>query len=104
MTRKYRTRRLLSDTEPKPCERCGETFTPKFPTARLCYPCWLEREHAFERVGDLERELERLRTAAAPIPADIARLLVLLCHPDRHGNSAAANKATAWLLEQRRGA
>jgi hypothetical protein len=104
MARKYLTRRLLSDTESKNCERCGEPFTPKFPTALLCYGGWLEREHAFERVGDLEREVQRLRTAAAPIPADIARLLVLLCHPDRHGNSVAANKATAWLLEQRRGA
>jgi hypothetical protein len=23
----------------------------------------------------------------------------VLCHPDRHGNSKAANEATAWLNE-----
>jgi hypothetical protein len=27
--------------------------------------------------------------------------LIRLCHPDKHGNSEAANTATQWLLAQR---
>ncbi|MCP5196942.1 MAG: hypothetical protein H6974_09185 [Gammaproteobacteria bacterium] len=35
------------------------------------------------------------------IPPGILRRLLWLCHPDRHGDSEAANTATAWLLSQR---
>ena len=86
----------------KLCQHCGASFLPKFPNAKLCYPCWLAREQAFERVGALEDELSDLRAVLdgtpAAIPADMRRLLVLLCHPDRHNNSNASNKATRWLL------
>lgn len=37
----------------------------------------------------------------APIPPDILRRLLWLCHPDRHENSDAATVTTAWLLAQR---
>jgi hypothetical protein len=39
--------------------------------------------------------------ATSHIPDEILARLVRLCHPDRHGGSAAANEATAWLLKQR---
>ena len=124
------------------CTHCGKWHTPKYPSQKLCLDCWIKREHAFERLAELEREnerrcdrpadrpervpellrdIERLkadltgqraiaemwRTIASqpvksePIPGDMRRLLVLLCHPDRHGGSQASNKATRWLLEQR---
>jgi hypothetical protein len=35
------------------------------------------------------------------IPQEMLRRLIQLSHPDRHGNSEAATKATRWLLEQR---
>jgi hypothetical protein len=35
------------------------------------------------------------------IPPDVLNTLVRLAHPDRHGNSPAANRATTWLLQQR---
>lgn len=35
------------------------------------------------------------------IPPEQWRRLVQLAHPDRHGNSAAAQEATRWLLENR---
>lgn len=86
----------------KHCQHCGEPFIPKYPNAKLCFHCWLAREQAFERLDALEDEISDLRAAlaAAPatIPADIRRLLVLLCHPDKHNNSDASNKATRWLL------
>ncbi len=37
------------------------------------------------------------------IPADMLGRLIRLAHPDKHGNSTAANEETSWLLKQRRG-
>jgi hypothetical protein len=75
---------------------------------------WVER---VERIGDrltaetaarwraesraADAEIATWRPSA-PIPPDILRSLIGLAHPDRHGNSESANKATAWLLQQRR--
>lgn len=74
---------------------------------------WIER---FERIGDrltaeTEARWRETRRAAdaeisawhqpESIPPDILRTLIGLAHPDRHGNSETANRATAWLLQQR---
>ncbi len=107
------------------CEECGDTFTR---TAgedwkRLCLPCWKSspaaKKSAPERLAQLtaelaearaERDRLRLRVLALEldgqrnelgIPPEMLRRLVRLCHPDRHGQSEAANVATAWLLKQR---
>lgn len=53
--------------------------------ASLNFDCW-------------QRERE---SKGAGIPVDILQSLIRLCHPDRHGNSEAANEATSWLLAQR---
>lgn len=56
-----------------------------------------------ERVREVIREA-RLHAGEArpePIPDDLLRILLMLAHPDRHGNSPASNRATAWLLQQR---
>jgi hypothetical protein len=34
----------------------------------------------------------------APLPPEMLRRLIQLCHPDKHGDSQAANTATVWLL------
>lgn len=39
--------------------------------------------------------------AGAGIPADMLRRLIQLCHPDKHGGSAASTKATEYLLSIR---
>lgn len=112
----------------KTCSHCGDTFIPRFPNARLCYLCWRRREDAFLLLDTLESDLADARRqladvsdladglesaltearqqltaarGAADIPPDLYRVLLGLCHPDRHGNSPAANRATAWLLAQR---
>lgn len=36
------------------------------------------------------------------IPDDVLNNLIRLAHPDKHNGSPVANKATAWLLEQRK--
>ena len=80
-----------------------------------------ERDRLQARIENLESELSfkdvelaaaRLQTSlrdtangfqpAATIPADVLASLVRLAHPDKHGGSEAANKATAWLLQQRK--
>lgn len=126
----------------KTCERCGQHFTPKYSTMRLCLDCWIAREQAFDRVVELESEVRSLndqlagnkprtqrgenrklkarvaelevenarlrmmsgsrQTTKTKIPGDILKLLVMLAHPDKHNNSPAATKATAWLLQERK--
>lgn len=105
----------------KNCERCGELFEPKYANVRLCISCFIESEHAFDTVAELKREnaslwtkIQRLESSKprkqrakesatiSAIPADVLKLLVLLAHPDKHDNSPAATKATAWLLNARK--
>lgn len=53
--------------------------------ANLTFDCW-QKEREGKHSG---------------IPVGILQSLIRLCHPDRHGNSEAANAATSWLLSQR---
>lgn len=41
--------------------------------------------------------------SSSPIPPEMLRRLIQLAHPDRHGGSEAATKATRWLLGLKRG-
>lgn len=48
--------------------------------------------------------LKRARTTAADDCDEFVRnlrLLIQLCHPDKHGGSEAATRATRWLLSVR---
>lgn len=89
------------------CQLCGEGFYPDQAWKTLCIPCF---KLSKQRQGNVVSELTRLRTenhelrqrlTVNSIPKDILRALILLAHPDRHGNSPSSNKATAWLLAQR---
>lgn len=40
-------------------------------------------------------------SAPVAIPPEMYRKLLMLCHPDKHGNSETATEVTRWLLEQR---
>lgn len=107
------------------CEHCGEVFDADAHWKRLCVPCWVKTKKAEgidtrDNLVDLRNELNCARRHihyleavlaeaearaqnATPeaIPPDMLRVLLLLAHPDRHNGSKAANKATAWLLQQR---
>lgn len=97
----------------KVCQGCGRLFTPRYSNAKLCLSCWKRREFVFDEVKRLESENETLRRLltmteqrardARPesLPGDMLKLLLLLAHPDKHGNSPASTKATTWLLQQR---
>lgn len=73
--------------------------------------------HYQQQINRLRQEVETLRmqlileknktrpvakTGGSAIPDDMLGRLIRLAHPDRHGNSEASNKATAWLLSQRK--
>ena len=87
----------------KQCNHCGESFDTKFTYAKLCYTCWREKEDAPSIIADLRNQVELLRRHLddSGIPDDMLRILTMLCHPDKHNGSQAANKATLWLLARR---
>ena len=108
------------------CKECGQRFdNGGYSWKKVCTACYVEKKKAEHE--SLAAEVEELRGFADQARFEIARLrrelacqvaalrqpaiepdmlgrLIRLCHPDRHQGSEAANIATAWLLEQRRGA
>jgi hypothetical protein len=81
------------------CPGCkARTFVQDQPWKLVCVSCYLERNPGKRRTP------EPVLVAPAGIEPDMLRRLVQLCHPDRHGNSEAANTATRWLLALRKGA
>lgn len=107
----------MSTARRSTCPSCARFFDQRAPWARLCVACYvankrralpLEQQLAEARheVSVLRQRLAALehRPSSPAIPATMLRRLLQLAHPDRHGNSRAANEATAWLLDQRRAA
>lgn len=66
---------------------------------RACADLKAERDQWMDRYY---QALKNRWSRRAVIPPAILRRLLWLCHPDRHGDSEAANRATAWLLSQRK--
>ena len=90
---------------------CRACFTPlpgEPAWKTLCKSCFItakkeEQEALREEVFSLRDQVAMLRSRSQPaIDPSMLRTLVQLCHPDKHNGSEAANKATQWLLEQRR--
>ncbi len=62
---------------------------------RRCLPCW---------AASKGRTAPRPASPPDPIAHEVRermRALLMLCHPDKHGGSALANRTTAWLLSLR---
>ena len=110
----------------KQCAHCGAPFHVAADEhwKTLCLSCWKRSKRtaaplpawtpADTKVVLLTMEVEELTAANAALRAkldeaqaelnpDMLRLLVHLTHPDRHGGSPAATKATVFLnnLRQR---
>jgi hypothetical protein len=93
------------------CPNCGDRFYKDQPWKKTCLPCWKESKRAeHDELLDLREEVAEHRRllrealaekAAACIEPEMLSRLIRLCHPDKHGNSEAANTATQWLLAQR---
>lgn len=105
------------------CKDCGLPFAQEFDWQRQCPICFKEAKGYAMTASDaslarlqthtreLQQELQKLRAAgskpnpapaAGPIPTDMFRRLLMLCHPDKHQNSELANEVTKWLLNQRK--
>jgi hypothetical protein len=95
----------------KVCEGCGRSFevAREFEWQTQCYRCFRGEADAKVLVRELQAENKLLRHELSQLrisgPSRIAprrwRQLLQLVHPDRHGNSEAANDCTRWLLEIR---
>lgn len=78
------------------CIECGRYFyRPYGENWRVrCVKCWLDAKGLRERGQDVELNLRNeLMENLKP--------MLGLCHPDRHQNSEASNRVTAWLLSIR---
>lgn len=81
------------------CPTCGETYYRDIVWKRVCLDCYLVRK------GKTAAPTAHYAVRTEPqIEPDMIRRLVQLCHPDRHGNSEAANIATRYLLTQKEAA
>jgi hypothetical protein len=74
------------------CQSCSRPFRPDGKWQRLCWPCW----------RDLKAQAERPRTVVvSPVDAQLLKLAIALCHPDRHPPERAemCNRVTAALVD-----
>lgn len=82
------------------CAACGEPLPLDWPGYRRyctgCYFALRDEQQATPAPISTARAAEVLG-----LDADMLRVLLAVAHPDRHGNSAAATRATQWLLQLR---
>lgn len=97
----------MNRTSFKHCAACRVTLPAGSPRwMALCRPCFVaarkaEREALLAEVSELRAEVARLRCRPA-LDGGMLRTLLQLSHPDRHGNSRAATRATQFLLTLKR--
>ena len=95
------------------CPTCGARYQKDEPWKKTCLKCWQKKRKVEKGPSGADDELRHLRAEVfalrqmlgqprrKEIDPDMLSRLIRLCHPDKHGNSEASNKATIWLLEQR---
>ena len=101
------------------CTKCGCDFERDEAWKPLCLPCWKKENRPKKSSGSgtpdelarlhlkvlvLEQQVRAYQLFQRPAPRiepEMLRRLTMLCHPDRHGNSEASTKATAFLLGMR---
>lgn len=79
------------------CPECGGNYYRDYAWKRVCLGCYVASK------GTRKAAPPQPEPPAPAIPPDMLRRLIQLAHPDRHGNSEAANIATRYLLELRKG-
>ncbi len=100
------------------CAICDDLYEPRGSWQRTCTPCYVANKRAEElelrnEVARLRSEVQRLRsgnyqqqskTAAdnrGGLDEKFLKQLIMLAHPDRHGNSELATAVTQRLLAMR---
>jgi len=79
----------------KRCDQCSTKTKEKC----LCRTCRENRNHDWWRLGYV-KGLEKAKQNK--LPQDVLKKMLVLCHPDKHGNSPVSNEVTRWLLERRK--
>lgn len=79
------------------CIVCGGSFHRDEADAWKvrCLPCWQASKRRTQREQPRDDHAMQIRDELA---ANL-RVLLQLTHPDRHNGSAAATRATQWLLQ-----
>ena len=82
------------------CLACSEPLPGGIPAHwRMHATCWLER---YGMQAPAPAPITAARAAEVlELDGDMVRTLIHLAHPDRHDGSAAATRATQWLLSLR---
>ncbi len=93
------------------CKQCGEYFHADQDWKHICIGCFKENKRkdrereAYREANKHNQQRQHQRTYQAPpapaIPPDMLKVLIMLCHPDKHGGKESATRATQWLLSQR---
>jgi hypothetical protein len=102
------------------CKACGTTLPHEAPHyVTFCKPCFANSKRDEEK--RMREDLDQWRARALRAEARLnmsdsgkrgasniegftkrsAMALIKLCHPDKHGGDAEANRITAWLLKLR---
>ena len=71
------------------CPICEKSYFKDQPWKRVCLTCYIENKKS---------TAPQTALATPQIEPSMLRRLIQLAHPDRHGNSEAANTATRYLL------
>ena len=85
------------------CPQCNQEFWKDEYWKRVCLNCFKankrkERQHEQEQY-EFESRRAQPTQSATPIPADILKKLMYLCHPDKHGGSRVASDMFVWLSD-----
>lgn len=93
------------------CADCGDFFDALGSWQRLCRGCYAASKRRQEE--ELRDEIDRLRSentslrkrvreaALKPLDRELLKRVLMLCHPDRHANSALSTQVTKVLLAMR---
>ncbi len=89
---KAKTRRI--SMYQKICLNCGCDFLASHDWKTYCIPCFIKIQKAKESQNQTHQSI--------CIDDEMMLRLIRLCHPDKHKNSEASNKATVFLLSLRK--
>lgn len=81
-------------TEYRECNQCGNTFFAYEDWKKICIDCWKKNKN-------INTNTHNNRSSVA-IDENMLKILIRLCHPDKHQNSEMSNKATVYLLSLRK--
>lgn len=74
------------------CPKCHKWFSQDQPWKRVCLNCYIQGKQ------DSERTYRPPPTGKRAVDDELLTRLIMLCHPDKHGNSKMSVEVTQKLL------